>query len=131
VNSALFWKLSPRVYFEIGLGHSIKFARHAIKLGGLQTKVISIDPDPRAEIDNALRLRSFGCHAKIPAIKSSRSYRLVIFFFRRIAIRSDRTMMQSVSTKRGKWPKLLGMKALISNPHFSYIDIAWRKSTAS
>lgn len=41
----------PQVYFEIGSGHSTKFARHAIKLGGLQTKVISIDPCPRAEID--------------------------------------------------------------------------------
>jgi len=41
----------PRVYFEIGSGNSTKFARHAIKLGGLQTKVISVDPHPRAEID--------------------------------------------------------------------------------
>jgi hypothetical protein len=41
----------PHVYFEIGSGNSTKFARHAIKLGGLQTKVISVDPQPRAEID--------------------------------------------------------------------------------
>jgi hypothetical protein len=41
----------PQVYFEIGSGNSTKFARHAIKLAGLQTEVISVDPQPRAEID--------------------------------------------------------------------------------
>jgi Methyltransferase domain len=41
----------PRVYFEIGSGNSTKFACHAIKSNGLRTKVISIDPQPRAEID--------------------------------------------------------------------------------
>jgi hypothetical protein len=41
----------PEVYFEIGSGNSTKFARHAINLDGLQTKVISLDPQPRAEID--------------------------------------------------------------------------------
>ena len=41
----------PEVYFEIGSGNSTKFARHAINLDGLQTKVISLDPHPRAEID--------------------------------------------------------------------------------
>jgi len=58
VLSAVSWKLG-RVYFEIGSGHSTKFARHTIKrsaasrlpLGGLQTKVISVDPHARAEID--------------------------------------------------------------------------------
>jgi len=38
----------PEVYFEIGSGNSTKFARHAINLDGLQTKVISLDPHPRA-----------------------------------------------------------------------------------
>jgi hypothetical protein len=42
----------PQVYFEIGSGNSTKFARHAIKLGDLRTKVMSVDPDPRAEIDS-------------------------------------------------------------------------------
>jgi hypothetical protein len=41
----------PQVYLEIGSGNSTKFARHAINLGNLQTKVISVDPHPRAEID--------------------------------------------------------------------------------
>jgi hypothetical protein len=41
----------PRVYLEIGSGNSTKFARHAIKLGGLTSSVISVDPHPRAEID--------------------------------------------------------------------------------
>src|SRR5262249_16912996 len=39
------------VYFEIGSGNSTKFARHAIRLDSLQTKVISLDPQPRVEID--------------------------------------------------------------------------------
>jgi hypothetical protein len=55
----------PRVYFEIGSGNSTKFARHAIKLGGLQTKVISVDPHPRAEIyalcDEVIRMPLAGC----------------------------------------------------------------------
>jgi hypothetical protein len=43
--------IRPRTYLEIGSGNSTKFARHAIKLGGLTTSVISVDPQPRAEID--------------------------------------------------------------------------------
>jgi hypothetical protein len=41
----------PQAYLEIGSGNSTKFACHAIKSNGLRTKVISIDPQPRAEID--------------------------------------------------------------------------------
>ncbi len=41
----------PQVYLEIGSGNSTKFSRHAIRLAGLKTKIISIDPQPRAEID--------------------------------------------------------------------------------
>ena len=44
-------KSAAGFYFEIGSGNSTKFARHAIKLGDLRTKVMSIDPAPRAEID--------------------------------------------------------------------------------
>jgi hypothetical protein len=40
----------PEVYFEIGSGNSTK-SRHAIRLDSLQTKVISLDPQPRVEID--------------------------------------------------------------------------------
>jgi hypothetical protein len=42
----------PRRYIEIGSGNSTKFARFAIKTLGLSTKMMSIDPTPRAEIDS-------------------------------------------------------------------------------
>jgi hypothetical protein len=42
---------SPKSYLEIGSGHSTLFARHAIAWGKLPTKVVSVDPKPRAEID--------------------------------------------------------------------------------
>lgn len=41
----------PATYIEIGSGMSTKFARRSILDNGLQTKLISIDPEPRAEID--------------------------------------------------------------------------------
>lgn len=40
----------PRLYIEIGSGHSTRFARRAIEDGQLDTKIISIDPKPRVEI---------------------------------------------------------------------------------
>jgi len=42
----------PNRYMEVGSGNSTKVARKAIKDGGFQTKVISIDPYPRANIDH-------------------------------------------------------------------------------
>ena len=42
----------PRTYLEIGSGNSTKFARHAIRTAGLDTRIVSIDPQPRAEIDS-------------------------------------------------------------------------------
>jgi methyltransferase family protein len=48
----------PGRYIEIGSGNSTKFARKIIDKMGLRTKILSIDPAPRAEID-AL------CHEKI------------------------------------------------------------------
>jgi hypothetical protein len=42
---------APVRYLEIGSGNSTKFARYAIKRAGLSTKIISLDPEPRAEID--------------------------------------------------------------------------------
>ncbi len=42
---------NPKVYIEIGSGNSTKVVRKAIKDYGLQTKIVSIDPQPRAEID--------------------------------------------------------------------------------
>jgi hypothetical protein len=41
----------PRLYLEVGSGHSTLFARHAITNGQLQTALASIDPNPRANID--------------------------------------------------------------------------------
>ncbi len=42
---------APRKYVEIGSGNSTKVAYKAIKDSGLKTEIISIDPKPRAEID--------------------------------------------------------------------------------
>jgi hypothetical protein len=44
-------KYKPERYVEVGSGNSTKVAHKAIKEQGLQTKIISIDPHPRAEID--------------------------------------------------------------------------------
>jgi len=45
--------LKPNRYVEIGSGNSTKFAKRAIRDHGLETRITSIDPYPRAEI-NAL-----------------------------------------------------------------------------
>lgn len=42
--------MNPSRYFEVGSGHSTKFARRAIKDHNLSTKVICVDPKPRSEI---------------------------------------------------------------------------------
>lgn len=42
----------PKIYMEVGSGNSTKFARKAIADLGLDTRIISIDPQPRAEIDD-------------------------------------------------------------------------------
>jgi hypothetical protein len=41
----------PAVYVEIGSGFSTRFARRAIRDFGLRTRLVSIDPQPRAEVD--------------------------------------------------------------------------------
>jgi hypothetical protein len=41
----------PKTYLEVGSGNSTKFARTAINDHNLKTKMISLDPHPRAEID--------------------------------------------------------------------------------
>lgn len=43
--------LKPQKYIEVGSGNSTKVAYKAIKEQGLNTKITSIDPFPRAEID--------------------------------------------------------------------------------
>ena len=40
----------PRYYIEVGSGNSTKFARQAIRDHELATRIISIDPCPRAEV---------------------------------------------------------------------------------
>lgn len=45
-------KNDPERYIEVGSGNSTKFARKAISDHGLRTKIISIDPCPRADIDS-------------------------------------------------------------------------------
>jgi hypothetical protein len=42
---------NPSLYLEVGSGNSTKFVRRAIEDHGLHTKVVSIDPQPRAEVD--------------------------------------------------------------------------------
>jgi hypothetical protein len=44
--------LAPQTYLEIGSGLSTKFARSAIVVGNLRTRLISVDPQPRNEIDS-------------------------------------------------------------------------------
>jgi len=41
----------PQRYVEIGSGHSTRFVARAIADHGLDTRIVSIDPRPRAEID--------------------------------------------------------------------------------
>lgn len=48
---ALIRTLKPATYFEVGSGTSTKFARRAINDGKLPTRIVSVDPWPRAEID--------------------------------------------------------------------------------
>lgn len=42
---------APRHYVEVGSGNSTRFVRRAILDFNLRTKIISVDPEPRAEID--------------------------------------------------------------------------------
>jgi hypothetical protein len=44
-------KHSPKLYLEIGSGMTTCFARQAIMDARLQTKLVSIDPRPRREVD--------------------------------------------------------------------------------
>lgn len=41
----------PSLYLEIGSGNSTLFARRAVTDGGLPTRVVSVDPSPRAQVD--------------------------------------------------------------------------------
>lgn len=48
---AMVQKHAPKTYLEIGSGMTTCFARQAIKDAGLKTKIISIDPQPRGDVD--------------------------------------------------------------------------------
>jgi len=43
---------NPATYLEIGSGFSTRFARRAIEDFGLRTRIVSIDPDPRDEVND-------------------------------------------------------------------------------
>jgi hypothetical protein len=43
-------QLAPKTYLEVGSGFSTRFARRAVTDGALQTKIVSLDPHPRANI---------------------------------------------------------------------------------
>ena len=42
---------NPSIYVEIGSGNSTKFARRAIEDHGLRTRIVSVDPHPRRDVD--------------------------------------------------------------------------------
>lgn len=42
----------PATFLEIGSGTSTKFARRAVRAYDLPTRIVSIDPQPRAEVDH-------------------------------------------------------------------------------
>ncbi|MPZ46679.1 MAG: class I SAM-dependent methyltransferase [Betaproteobacteria bacterium] len=42
---------NSRLYVEVGSGNSTKFARRSIIDNNLETRIVSVDPEPRAEID--------------------------------------------------------------------------------
>ena len=48
---AMVRKYAPKIYLEIGSGMTTCFARQAIRDAGLPTRVVSIDPEPRREVD--------------------------------------------------------------------------------
>jgi hypothetical protein len=48
---AMVQKHAPKTYLEIGSGMTTCFARQAIKDAGLNTRIISIDPEPRGDVD--------------------------------------------------------------------------------
>ena len=44
-------EMKPARIVEVGSGHSTRFMARAIRDGGLETKLTSIDPEPRASLD--------------------------------------------------------------------------------
>ena len=48
---SIFSTVKPKTYLEIGSGHSTRFVSKAKSINSPETKIISIDPHPRSEID--------------------------------------------------------------------------------
>lgn len=48
---AMIQKYEPATYLEIGSGMTTCFARQAIKDGNLKARIVSIDPQPRGDVD--------------------------------------------------------------------------------
>ncbi len=57
----------PKRYFEIGSGYSTRWAKKAIQDHGLSTKITSIDPHPRTEVNRLcdVAIRRFLCDVDI------------------------------------------------------------------
>ena len=50
----------PKLFIEIGSGNSTRFARRAVQDASLSTRIVSIDPHPRVEVESL-------CDERIPA----------------------------------------------------------------
>jgi predicted O-methyltransferase YrrM len=48
--TAMFELLKPKRYIEIGSGMSTRFARRAVQIHRLETRILCIDPEPRSSI---------------------------------------------------------------------------------
>jgi predicted O-methyltransferase YrrM len=55
---AMVRRLQPRRIVEIGSGHSTRFLARAVRDGGIETRLVAIDPEPRARLD-AMAVRHF------------------------------------------------------------------------
>jgi len=85
---------SPALYLEIGSGSSTKFAARARRDGRLQTRIVSIDPEPRAEVDALCdRVVRMPLEAVDTSVFQELSERDVLFFDG-----SHRTFMNSDAT---------------------------------
>jgi Methyltransferase domain len=58
----------PRRIVEVGSGHSTRFLARAIKDGGLGTKLVAIDPEPRAALDPSIEHQRLPVHRTSPAV---------------------------------------------------------------
>lgn len=71
----------PRHYLEIGSGNSTKFVRRAIADHGLATRITSIDPQPRAEVEELCdAVHRCGLEETDPAIFDELEPHDVVFF---------------------------------------------------